>query len=77
MNSNSHYCESRWYLGLGRNVLVSPFYNWALHVVINRCRLTGTGFPPYLDMAGTPSLAHPCQNGLLFDGGVHGFKELT
>ena len=42
MTSNSLYCESRWYLGLGRNALVSPFYTRDLQVATNRCRLTGS-----------------------------------
>ena len=57
ITSNSHYFESRWYIGLGGNALVSPFYTRALQVLINRCRLTGPGLPPYVDMEGTPSLA--------------------
>ena len=55
MTSESHYCESHWYLGLGGNTLVSPFYTRALHIGISRCNLNGTGFPPYMDMAGSPS----------------------
>ena len=42
MTSNSQYLDSRVYLGFGWNALVSPFYTRALHVVINRCRLTGS-----------------------------------
>ena len=76
INSNSHYFESRWYIGLGGNALVSPFYTSDLHVGINRCKLTGPGFLPYMDMAGTSSLSHSFQRGSLFDGGVHGIKEL-
>ena len=57
MTSDSHYCESRWYIRLGGNTLVSPFYTRDLHDVINRCKLTGPGFPPYINMVGTPSLA--------------------
>ena len=56
MTSNPHYCESHRYLVLGGNALVSPFYTRDLHVLINRCRLTGT-FPTYVDMAGTSSLS--------------------
>ena len=67
MTSDSHYCESHWYLGLGGNALASPFYTEALHVVINSCRLSGPGLPPYVDMAGTPSLA-PCK--------ISKFKEI-
>ena len=57
MTSDSHYCESLWYLGIGRNILVSPFYTRYLHVVINRRELTGPGFPLYMDMVGIPSLS--------------------
>ena len=67
MTSNSHYCESSWYLGLVNNTLVSPFYTRYLHVVINRCNLTGPGFPSYMDMSGIPILSHPFQCGSLFD----------
>ena len=42
--NESNYCESRWYIGLDGNTLVSPFYTRDLHVVINMCRLIGT-FP--------------------------------
>ena len=41
MTSDSQYLDSRGYLGFGWNALVSPFYTRALHVVIDRCRLTG------------------------------------
>ena len=34
-------------------------------------------FPKYADMAGTPSLEHPCKCGSLFDGGAHDIKEIT
>ena len=57
MTINSHYCESHWYIGLGRNTIVLPFYTRYLHVVINRCKLTGPGFLPYVDMLVTPILA--------------------
>ena len=60
--SDSHYCESHWYTGLGVNAFISPLYTRVLQVVINRCRLTGP-FLPYVDMAGTTSLAHPFQRG--------------
>ena len=76
MTSVSQYCESRWYLGLDGKYLVSPFYTRDLHVGINRCNSTGPGFFPFMDMAVTPSLAHHCQRGSLFDGGAHGIKEL-
>ena len=56
MTSNSQYCESNWYIGLGGNDLVSSFYTWALNVVINWCKLTDIGFLSYVDMAITPSL---------------------
>ena len=74
MTINSHYCESRWYLVLGGNALVSPLYNRDLRILINRCKLTGPSFPPFAGLTGTPSLAHPCQRGSLFDGGAHGIK---
>ena len=32
--------------------------------------------PQNVDMTETPSLAHSCQRGSLFDGGAHGIKEL-
>ena len=57
MTGDSHCFELRWYLRLGGNALISPFYNRDLHVVINRCRLTRPGFPPYVDIVGTPILA--------------------
>ena len=76
MTINSHYCESRWYLVLGGDALVSPLYNRALHVLINRCKLTGPSFPTYMDMAGTLILSHPCQLGSSFNGGAHDIKEL-
>ena len=54
MTSDLYYCESRWYIVLGGNALVSPFNSRDLHDVINRCKLTGPGFLPYVVMAGTP-----------------------
>ena len=56
MTGNSHYCDSRWYLGLGGNALASPFYTRYLNVGINMCNLTGPSFLPYMDMAGNPSI---------------------
>ena len=56
MTINSHYCESRWYLVLGGDALVSPLYNRDLRVLINRCKLTGPSFLTYMDIAETPSL---------------------
>ena len=62
MTSDSHYWGSCWYLGLGRNTLDSTFYNRYLHVGINRCKLTGPGLPPYIDMKGFPSLEFLSQS---------------
>ena len=53
MTNESHYCESRWYIGLDGNTLVSPFYTRSLHVVINMWRLTGT-FPAICGYGGKP-----------------------
>ena len=53
MTSNSHYCESRWYLGLGRNDLDSLFYTRDLHIIINMGRLTGP-FPAICGYVGNP-----------------------
>ena len=77
ITSDSHYCDSIWYIGIGGNDSVSPFYTRDFHVGINMCRLTGPGFPPYVYIVGTQSLAHPCQRGSLFDGGAHGITEIT
>ena len=46
ITSDSHYCDSRWYLVFGGNALVSPFYTIDLQILINRCKLIGDGFPP-------------------------------
>ena len=62
ITSYSHYFELCWYLGLGRNTLDSTFYNRYLHVGINRCKLTGPGLPPYIDMKGFPSLEFLSQS---------------
>ena len=56
ITSNSYYCESRWYLGLDGNALVSPFYTRDLNIGINRCKWTGPGFLPFMDISGTPIL---------------------
>ena len=58
MTSNSLYCESRWYLGLVKNALVSPFYTRAFHVVINRCSLTGY-FPAICGYVWNPKSSTP------------------
>ena len=64
MTSESHYCESRWYIGLGGNNLVSPFYTRSLHVVINRCRLTGP-FPAICGYGVNPKSSIPLKTWLL------------
>ena len=64
MISDSLYCESRWYIGLGGNVLVSLFYTRYLQVVINSCRLTGS-FIIICGYGGNPKSSTPFSTWLV------------
>ena len=78
MTRKSLYCEPRWYLGLGRNALVSPFNTCNLHVVINMCRLTGY-FPAICGYGGNPKSSKVIQHGgpILMNLDVHLEGKIT